>query len=156
MELLLLRHGKAEANGHPFGDGERQLVEKGFEQARAAGELLLKADRLPEVVLTSPLLRAKQTAEAFCEAAGIPGPIDQRWLVCGMSPERAIKELVAYTGFQRVMIVGHEPDLSALLAYFLGALGGAIEMKKGALAGIEIHPPGRHGMLQFLVPPKLA
>ena len=65
MEIILLRHGKAEPHGHPQGDAARALVPKGEEQSRRAGDFLRAAGILPEIVLTSPLVRAKQTAEHF-------------------------------------------------------------------------------------------
>ena len=67
MELLLIRHGKAEAHGHPQGDGARALVEKGHRQARLAGEFLVKHGLVPELVLSSPLVRARETAEGVAE-----------------------------------------------------------------------------------------
>lgn len=154
MQLILLRHGKAE-DRHPEGDRFRALVEKGYLQARRAGELLKASGDVPEIVLTSPLVRTRQTAEIFCEAAGIPGPVVQGWLACGMDPESALSELKAYRDFGRVMIVGHEPDFSTLLQWVLGAEGGWLEMKKGALACLDIRPPTRHGRLLYLVPPSL-
>ncbi len=155
MELLILRHGKAENHGHPDGDGARALVKKGFAQSRAAAALLKSAGLLPEVVLTSPLLRARETAEEFCKEAGIPAPVIAPWLACGMSPDTALKELSPFRDRERVMIVGHEPDLSELIASCLGADSGYIEVKKGALACLSIDPPSASGDLLFLIPPKL-
>ena len=154
MELILLRHGKAE-DSHPQGDGARALVDKGRKQARRAGRILKAADGAPEIVLTSPLQRAVQTAEEFCHGAGIPGPVLQGWLACGCMPATALAELAAFHDFKRVAIVGHEPDFSRIIQWCLGAYGTAIEMKKGALAGIRINPPSRFGTLLYLVPPKL-
>jgi len=154
MELILLRHGKAEAS-HPQGDAARALVDKGHKQARRAGRLLQAAALTPEIVLTSPLLRAVQTAEHFCHAAALPGPVIQGWLACGCAPETALAELVAFHDFKRVAIVGHEPDLSRLIQWCLGAYGDAIEMKKGSLACLRLNPPSRYGSLLYLIPPKL-
>lgn len=155
MELLILRHGKAE-DEHPKGDFDRALVDKGYRQSRAVAALLKRAGILPDVVLTSPRVRARQTAETFCEAAGLPGPVLQGWIDCGMDPEGAIRELVAFCDFERVMIVGHEPDLSGLIEWLLGCSGSGVEMKKGGLACLEVHPPSWHARLKFLVPPRLA
>lgn len=155
MELILLRHGKAEAS-NIGGDFSRELVEKGREQARRAARLLKGSGTLPHIVLTSPLTRARQTSDEFCQTAGMPGPVVQGWLACGMSPETALSELAAFRDFKRVAIVGHEPDFSQLIQWVLGAAGGSIEVKKGAIACVRINPPSRHGTLAYLIPPKLA
>lgn len=155
MELLLLRHGKAAPHGHPEGDSARELVGKGHDQARRAARWLAAAGRLPDLVLTSPVLRARQTAEVFCATAGLDAPLLQPWLACGMRPEVAAAELGGFREFARVMIVGHEPDFSSLLAWLLGASGGGIEVKKGSLAAICWSPPARSGALVFLLPPAL-
>jgi phosphohistidine phosphatase len=155
MNLILLRHGKAEDN-HADGDFPRALVEKGRKQSRRAAKLLKAAGVLPEIVLTSPLVRARQTADEFCKTAGIPGATIQGWLACGMTPETAMAELVAFKDFKSVAIVGHEPDFSELLQWLLGVTSGNIEVKKGAIASIQINPPARRGMLAFLIPPTLA
>ncbi len=138
------------------GDFARVLLEKGREQARRAARLLRAAEQLPEVVLTSPLIRARQTADEFCKAAEIPGAVTQAWLGCGMSPETALRELAAFPEFKRIAIVGHEPDFSQLIEWLLGTAGGGIRMKKGAIACVQISLPARHGRLKYLIPPKLA
>jgi phosphohistidine phosphatase len=151
MQLIILRHGKAEAKGHQK-DFDRELVERGFEQARKAGKLLKATGHLPGIVLTSPLVRAKQTAETFCEAAEIDGPIVQPWLASGMHPETALSELKAFAEHRRVMIVGHEPDLSDLIAWICG---GTVDLPTGGVAALELIPPTPKGQLVFLVPPTL-
>jgi phosphohistidine phosphatase len=154
MKLILLRHGKAE-DFNVEGDFSRSLVEKGRDQARNAARVLKSAGELPHIVLTSPLVRARQTADEFCQSAGIPGATLQSWLACGMSPETAMRELAAFQDFKSVAIVGHEPDLSKLLEWLLGASAGSMEMKKGALACVHINPAARFGSLAFLIPPAL-
>lgn len=153
MDLILLRHGKAE-DTHPQGDGARPLVEKGREQARQAGSILKTAGIIPEIVLTSPLVRARQTADEFCQAAGLPGPVLQGWLACGCRPETMAAELAAFHDFKRVVVVGHEPDFSRFIQWSMGAYGASVEMKKGAMACLRITPPARHGLLIYLIPPK--
>lgn len=155
MDLILLRHGKAE-DFNKDGDAARELVAKGREQARKAARLLKAADRLPEIVLTSPLVRARQTADEFCETAGMPGAVIQGWLACGMTPERALEELAGFGEFKRIAIVGHEPDFSILVEWLLGVSTGGVQVKKGAIACLRINPPSRQGLLKFLIPPKLA
>lgn len=154
MELIILRHGKAEDH-HSSGDASRNLLEKGRIQSRNAGLLLKSAELLPELVLCSPLARARQTAEEFCHSAGVPSPTVVSWLASGMHPETALNELIAYREFTRIAIVGHEPDLSELIQWLTEAHGNSIEMKKGSLACLRIHPPAKQATLLFLVPPLL-
>jgi phosphohistidine phosphatase len=155
MQLILLRHGKADDH-NPDGDFSRALTDKGREQARRAARLLKSAGMLPDLVLTSPLVRTRQTAEEFCKTAEIPGAITQSWLSCGCTPKTLFTELASYRDFKRVMIVGHEPDLSEIIETTIAAADYTIQMKKGALACLEIMPPAHRGSLLFLIPPKLA
>jgi phosphohistidine phosphatase len=155
MEVILLRHGKAEPHGLPSGDSERALTPKGVEQARRAGVYLRAAGMLPEIILTSPLLRAKQTAEAFSEAAQLPGPVVQSWLGIGMHPDIALRELAAFTEFKRICLVGHEPDFSSLIAWVTNGEGGAVEVRKGSLCLFELNPPRRAGILRFVIPQRM-
>jgi phosphohistidine phosphatase len=155
IELILLRHGKAEdvsANG----DFHRALVEKGREQARRAGRILMTTGQVPDLVLTSPLVRARQTADEFCKAANIPGAVIQGWLACGMAPETAMTELAGFPDFRRIAIVGHEPDFSVLVEWILGVTGGGVEFRKGSIAGLQVTPPARFGNLLYLIPQKIA
>lgn len=157
MNLFLLRHGSAEVRNanHPD-DFSRALLEKGHEQARNAARILSSAKMLPDIVLCSPLVRARETAESFTQAANMPGPVIQSWLACGMNPETALSELRGFLDFKSVMIVGHEPDFSQFLQYLLGAKDDSVEVRKGSLACVAISPPSRNATLQFLIPFKLA
>lgn len=152
MELLIIRHAKAEAHGHPLGDEARALVAKGEDQAERIGRFLRRTGCLPDVVLTSPLVRARQTAQRLCAAGELPEPIEQSWLRSGMDPESAVRELEAFATFERVAIVGHEPDLSGLAAWLLGAAAGSIEVKKASVTGLLISGRGRRAQLLYHVP----
>ncbi|WP_193213200.1 SixA phosphatase family protein [Luteolibacter marinus] len=152
MELFVIRHAKAEAHGHPQGDGARALVAKGIDQSQRIGRFLKQIDRRPDVILTSPLVRARETAEHLCKAAEMPGPVVQGWLACGMDPETAIRELVAFCDFERVGIVGHEPDLSSFIEWLLGCSGSSVEVKKACVSGLLVHPPAWHARLLFHLP----
>ncbi len=154
MQLLLLRHGKAE-DCSPGGDFSRVLEEKGYEQARHAARILVASDLLPDLVLSSPVVRARQTADTFTEHANMPGPIIQSWLACGMSPETALAELAAFPDFKRIMIVGHEPDFSRFISYCLGG-SAEIEVRKGSITCLDLRPPSPRAILRFLIPHKLA
>jgi phosphohistidine phosphatase len=124
--LWLLRHGNAE-DGSP--DAERKLTEKGREQSRAAGAALAALGVKLEACLTSPKVRAAQTAELACEGLGVEhqlepklagGPFDPEALAAGLGDD--------------VLLVGHDPDFSMAVHSLTGA---QVRMKKGGLAGIE-------------------
>lgn len=150
MNLLLIRHATAEAHGLPGGDFVRHLVEKGHEQARRVGRFLNKHGLVPDVLLTSPVIRAKETADLLAEE-GCPTPITEPWLACGMRPEQALAELKAYQQFSRVALVGHEPDFSSLVEHLIGASPYSIRVKKTSLISLEL---GRHPQLNFSIPCK--
>lgn len=152
MELILIRHGKA-ADNHPDGDFHRQLTEKGHIQSVNVADVLSAFGKLPDLVLTGPLVRARQTADAICRRAELGEPLVVPWLACGMLPQDALDELSGYRAFKRIAIVGHEPDFSTLVEWLLGAAGGTVEFKKAAVAGLQIEAPARLGRLLFLVPP---
>jgi phosphohistidine phosphatase len=124
--LWLLRHGDA-AEGSP--DAERPLTERGEEQARAAGRALKKLGVSPGACLTSPKLRAAETARLACEELGVDpqhepklagGPFDAEALAAGLGDD--------------VLLVGHDPDFSMAVHSLTGA---QVRMKKGGLAAVE-------------------
>ena len=153
MKLIIMRHGKAE-DGNPEGDHARKLTPKGHRQAERQAQRLAKSGQLPNLILSSPLVRARETAETFAQAADISGPMIQTWLACGMSPETAVEELAAYKEFGSVCIGGHEPDLSSLVALLTGSSAGSIQMKKGSMAILSANPPSKRATLEVLLPAK--
>jgi len=124
--LWLLRHGDA-ADGSP--DAERPLTEKGERQSRAAGGALKRLGVEVDACLTSPKVRAAETARLACEALGVEprlepklagGPFDAEALAAGLG--------------ENVLLVGHDPDFSMAVHSLTGA---QVRMKKGGLAGVE-------------------
>ena len=127
MRLFLARHAKA-APGQP--DELRPLTPEGREQARALGEQLVAAR--PGVVLTSPLLRARETAAAVAEATGAEIRIDER-LAPGATAELVVD--AAREAGAVVVTVGHQPDCSEIAA----ALGmGEVRFAPGAVLELEV------------------
>jgi phosphohistidine phosphatase len=123
--LWLLRHAEAE-DGLP--DDQRPLTERGAMQADAAGRALAVLDVHLDACLTSPKLRAVQTAERACEPLGVQVTIEP-----ALSGEPFdVRELTA--GLGDVLLVGHDPSFSMLLHDLTGAQS---RMKKGGLAGIS-------------------
>ena len=123
--IWLLRHGDAE-DGTP--DAARPLTEKGERQARAAGRALAALGVEIEACLTSPKVRARDTARLACAELGID-PVIEDALAGGPFDAR---ELAA--GLESVLLVGHDPDFSDAVGELTGA---RVSMKKGGLAGID-------------------
>jgi phosphohistidine phosphatase len=122
--LWLLRHAEA-ADGTP--DDDRPLTERGIMQAQDAGRALEQLGVTIDACLTSPKLRALQTAQYACAALGVDVTIDRR---LSGEPFDAY-DLVA--GLADVMLVGHDPSFTLTLHDLTGAQA---RMKKGGLAGI--------------------
>lgn len=151
MDLLIIRHAKAE--DFAMDDASRVLTSKGHDQSRRVGEFLKKHDLVPELTLASPYARAKETAEIFCQSSGAEPPVIESWLACGMRPERAMKELSAYTDFGRVAICGHNPDFAYLAEWLLGGQAGGMHVRKASIIHFShIQPPSQGGYLEMMVP----
>jgi phosphohistidine phosphatase len=135
--ILLLRHGEAEPD-QGSGDAARRLTEKGETQAVNAGRAIARIGLDVDSCLTSPRVRARDTAELACEALGIQPEISEP---IG-SGDYDTLDLVA--GRDNVMLVGHEPALSMETARLTGA---TIKLKKGGLAGFD------RGVLKLLLRP---
>lgn len=124
--IWLLRHGDAE-QGSP--DAARPLTDKGRRQARAAGAALEALGVKLDACLTSPKLRAAETAALACEPLGV-APRDEPMLAGGRFDPI---ELAAGLG-DEVLLVGHEPDFSTAVH---DVTGGEVRLKKGGLAGVD-------------------
>jgi len=126
MRLFLVRHAHA-VDGTP--DELRPLSDRGREQARELAARL--ASTLPDVVLSSPLLRARETADAIARASGAPLRVDDR-----LAPGATVDSLLAATGDVEgtVVAVGHQPDCSEIA----GALTGGPEPPFPAAGMVEI------------------
>jgi len=155
MIVYFLRH--ADADPDAGNDFDRKLTPKGLEQAEKVGKFLVRYGLLPEAIVSSPVVRARQTAEAVEKKLGQASMVIGPWLACGMTPATCLAELSAHAGTHSVMLVGHEPDFSDTIATILGlADSEAVNIRKASLTGIELssfHPGG--GSLQFLVPVRL-
>jgi phosphohistidine phosphatase len=125
--IWLLRHGDA-ADGSP--DAERELTDKGREQSRAAGAALKALGVDIDACLTSPKVRAADTAKIACEELSGLEPLLEPKLAGGPFDAEA---LAAGLG-DNVLLVGHDPDFSAAVHSLTGA---QVRMKKGGLAGVD-------------------
>ena len=154
LELYLLRHAHAgNASEWTRDDALRPLSPKGRGQAERLGRHLAELGFQPDSIVSSPKLRALETAQLVGDALGLSVTTDDR--LAGGVDVRAVADVVAGGNGSRVMLVGHDPDFSDLCADLVGAP--AIPMKKGALARIDISrrlEPGT-GTLRWLLPPDL-
>jgi len=150
-QLWVLRHGDAEPHGTRE-DSARRLTPRGEAQARASGVALARLEVSFELVAFSPKMRARQTAELAAE----------RWseaeravlrehapLASSFDAAQALDALAGLDADARALLVGHEPDLSGLVA---DLTGGRVEMKKGGLAAVRLEGVG--GELAVLLRPR--
>jgi phosphohistidine phosphatase len=147
-QLWLLRHAEAEPHGaRP--DSERRLTERGEQQARAAGLALMRLDVTFDAVLFSPKVRARQTAELAAESWSMQERRrlqEHPPLASGFDAREALDALASVGGEGRVLLVGHEPDLSNVIAELTG---GRVDLKKGGLAVVRLD--GTSGELVILM-----
>ncbi len=134
MEIYLLRHGiAADAKpGQP--DAERALTEEGGEKLRRVLKRAREAGTKPDAILSSPYLRAVETAQIAKEALGYEGPIQRvEALVPNASPYEVWDEIRARKSENAVLLAGHEPLMSSLAALLLGCPALEVDFKKAAL-----------------------
>ncbi len=136
--VWLLRHGDAE-DGAGKPDAERELTSKGERQSRDAGRAMKAIGVKLDVCLSSPKVRARQTAELACAELGVSVELDERLAGGEFDPY----ELAAGRG--EVLLVGHEPDFSRAVAM---ATGSRVKFRKGGVAAFDDH------LLHVLLPAK--
>lgn len=155
VQLFLLRHADAgDPEAWTGDDAERPLSPKGEAQAERLATFLSGVRITVDAVISSPKVRARRTAEIVADGLGATVRIDDR-LASGVRGS-TVDEIAGDLGSpRRLMIVGHDPDFSDLLASLSGAPG--LSMKKGALARVDVRgriADGR-GALRWLIPPDL-
>ncbi|MGH2445201.1 MAG: SixA phosphatase family protein [Candidatus Limnocylindria bacterium] len=153
MILYFLRHGAA-GSPRATDDDARALTQEGAAALRAAAPVWRRLNLRPDLVLSSPLPRALQTAELFCEAVGGEPTPDDR-LRPGASWGDLARAMAAHPDARRVMFVGHEPDLSGAIVDLTGAA--SVRMRKGGLACLEFYgtPEPGGGEIAWLIDPDL-
>ena len=160
MELLVVRHAIAfERDRERWRDDRaRPLSPDGTARARRAAAGLKNFIRAPDRLWTSPLTRARQTAQILTDVAGWPQAVDTAELSPG-APVMAVLALLAKVRHPMIAVVGHEPGLGILLAACLaGEEGGVtIEMKKNAVACVSFEgaPHAGQGALRWLATPRM-
>jgi phosphohistidine phosphatase len=183
MRLYFLRHGEAGSSEEWAGpDEQRPLTKDGITQMRAVARGMRWLDLAIDLVLSSPFTRAHQTATIVAEelslsvttatglASGATADALADVLARHAPTTRVPPETVAYNPplNERILLVGHEPDFSALISWLIGGAGGAtIQLKKGALCRVDLNPdaeqwrwdathlPGAGALIWLLTPKQL-
>ena len=158
IQLYFIRHGIAAERGSAFPDDtKRPLVQKGVSRLRREAKGLGELGVAFDVVLTSPLTRARQTAELLAEALpGRPSVQTMESLSPGSSYTSFVQELAKHARRSRIACVGHEPDLGQLAARIIGARR-PLEFKKGGVCRIDLDslPLTGPGHLRWFVTPRM-
>lgn len=159
LELYLIRHGIAAERGEQYpDDSKRPLTGQGIsrmrKEAKALGDLGVEFDH----IITSPLVRTRQTADILAESMKSKPPVtNSDALAPASTPVSVIQDLakLAKKG-TRVALVGHEPNMGELAARLIGARA-PLAFKKGAICRIdfEVLPPKGLGQLQWFLPPRM-
>ena len=155
MRLFLLRHGIAEPGTSQLRDFDRALTPEGRAELDIIGHALRRLDVAPRLILTSPLVRARETAELVASVLGATVEIADQ-LSSGATFDQFLDLLRRFAAADALMLVGHEPDFSAAAARWIGAHGDALVLKKAGLIRIDLdgRNPGKHGWLRWLLTPR--
>ena len=157
MNIYILRHGEAEPASASLRDAQRPLTPRG----KHTLETVLKAARrmkvTPDAIFTSPLVRARQTAEIAGSILKCKHVVQTKHLNPAARPDLMWKELCSLKNVNHVVLAGHEPHLSQLIGFLLVAPM-MVDLKKSAMVRIETKPnhgPPR-GVLKWMLTPRLA
>ena len=151
MKLLFLRHGEADWPDWNRPDDERPLTKRGQKEMKRVAEFLELLDFRADAILSSPLPRARQTAEIVAERMGKEVTIEPN-LAHGFNSKR-LRKMIGHTDAAEVMIVGHEPEFSQVIKELTG---GKVKLSKAGVALLEIDRDASAGELRWLFPPKIA
>ncbi len=162
MNLYLMRHGIAVAVEQPGmeSDGERPLTPKGIKRMRQGTQGLRRLKIAFDAILTSPLVRARQTADIVAEALGLEGQLEE---IPELAPESSVDRLISglprFRDREHLLLVGHNPLLTHVSSFLITGKKESrfqIDLKKGALCCIEIDglPPSAPGTLHWFLTPK--
>jgi phosphohistidine phosphatase len=158
--LLLLRHGIAADAAPGLSDSDRALTAEGARRMKRIAVGLKRLGVSPDVVLSSPLRRAQETAALLVAVVNPSLPVE---VYDRLAPGHAASEVVGalrpYRAARQIVLVGHQPDLGELASYLLTGAPGRVPFafKKGGVAAIDVStvPPRSAGLLRWFAPPKM-
>jgi phosphohistidine phosphatase len=154
MQIYLLRH--AEAEDEPTNDAKRALTAKGEKQAKSVGRFCRNHSVIPEIIVSSPLRRAEQTALIFARELDMQSAVRlEEFLLPGLTLERAFSALEKYREKASILLVGHEPDFSKLAASLIGTRPENVHFRKATLISVNLPKmESGAGAIDFLIPVK--
>jgi phosphohistidine phosphatase len=158
--LYLMRHGVAEDAGPGKSDADRALTADGIHKTKRVALGLKKLDIKPDLIASSPLRRAEETARLVAEIAAPAVPLELHAFLAGGTPEEVVKGLRLHRDCSQILLVGHQPDLGELASHLLtgSANLAPLPFKKAGVAAITVGalPPRSAGVLEwFLTPAQL-
>ena len=151
MQLYFLRHGEADWPHWTRPDDERPLTDFGKKEVRQVAKFLDRLKVKPNLVVTSPLPRALQTAEVAAGQLKTKLRQDE-----ALEPGFGISELrtlLKRHGSKALMLVGHEPDFTSVISALTGA---SLKLSKAGVALVDFDPETEKGRLFWLFPPRVA
>lgn len=161
MKLYILRHGDAVESGDPrFKENERPLTPKGIQRTKELAHALKQMEIAFDFILSSPLARARETAEIIGRGVKFSGQLE---LTDDLALSGSMADLVKHLNMLRpvpenVLLIGHEPYLSGFISLLCtGGPGLPITMKKGGLCRLDVESPrcDKCATLEWLAPPRL-
>ncbi len=151
MELYFLRHGEADWPEWKKSDDERPLTKRGKREMRDVAKFLDRLKVRPDLIVTSPLPRAAQTAEIAADYLKAKLRKDEL-LAPGFGPSK-LRTVLKRHRAKVLMLVGHEPDFTQVISELTGA---SLKLSKGGVALLDVDPESEEGKLLCLFPPKFA
>jgi phosphohistidine phosphatase len=155
MEIYFLRHGDAGAAADWKGkDADRPLTPEGITRMEREAEFIALLNPELDAICTSPLVRARQTAEIVARRLRlVKALVVEEKLSPGFGAADLELILSGRNGPRGLMLVGHEPDFSRVISAVTG--GGRVECKKGSLIRVDMDPSSLKGTLAWLLPPRV-
>lgn len=158
LELYLIRHGIAAERGEEYpDDSKRPLTSAGMTKLRREAKALNALEVTFELIISSPLVRTRQTADIIAETLhSTPSVTTSDSLAPAGTPAGVMQEVARHARKGRIALVGHEPNLGELAARLIGAKS-PIEFKKGGICRIDFEalPPKSLGQLRWFVTPRM-
>ena len=151
MDLYFLRHGEADWPDWEKSDDERPLTKRGKKEMHEVAKFLKRVKADPDLIVTSPLPRASQTAEVAAEHLEVKCREDK--LLAPGFGRHELERILKKHPSESLMIVGHEPDFSQTIEQLTGA---SLKLSKAGIALVELDRSWRNGRLLWLFPAKIA